>query len=79
MTVFFGLSATTFFYTLNHAASMRCHSGVIALLARGTLIKQKATAESCPKARLRAVACDGGGETDLDDRSRLIGVQGVCI
>lgn len=31
----------------------RSHSGVIALLAGGTLIKQKATAESSPRTRLR--------------------------
>lgn len=57
----------------------RSHSGVIALLARGTLIKQKATAESGPRARLRAVASDREGETDPHGRSRLIDVQGVRI
>lgn len=55
----------------------RSHSGVIALLARGTLIKQKATAESCPRARPQAIASDREGEAGRHGRSRLIAVQGV--
>lgn len=53
-------------------ARARRHSGVIALLAGGTLIKQKATAESSPGTRPQAVASDGPS-----GRSRLIDVRGV--